>query len=382
MLWYQQTENYGPFKLIGNLVYKGNTTEDSYKERFGMTGDGSSQGFLHISANGDVIRIKMLISLTLILLWATALSRGKTVHQTPLAVFHHAGDPVKLDCSHSISSYNMILWYQQLKEESALKLIGYIYHTNTDMEASYEKRFNISGAGSKAASLHARGFSLLICLGCVSPGLGDGSDITQYPAILWAPRGSDAQMNCSHNKGPTFNQMYWYRQFPGQHLQLLVFTFPGGESKFGSGLEDKFAAIKTVAESGSLTVKNAEGEDSGVYFCASTLTHKEPCLWIIGRKERKQEQIHTARAGTNLCNIQQDTLHQVMLVRSLSWKQRSQGREFWQDFLNGDNDQTSERLHRSNALANRFLFLPDSPTKPCRAHKAPRKCRKSHLQSR
>uniref|UniRef100_A0A8C9SQX0 Ig-like domain-containing protein n=1 Tax=Scleropages formosus TaxID=113540 RepID=A0A8C9SQX0_SCLFO len=33
MLWYQQTENYGPFKLIGNLVYKGNTTEDSYKER-------------------------------------------------------------------------------------------------------------------------------------------------------------------------------------------------------------------------------------------------------------------------------------------------------------------------------------------------------------
>lgn len=76
-------------------------------------------------------------------------------------------------------------------------------------------------------------------------------------------------MNCSHTKGSSYNQMYWYRQLPGEGMKQVVYTTSSSKPEYsGDFSEDKFSAKKTVAESGSFTVKKLEAGDSGMYFCA------------------------------------------------------------------------------------------------------------------
>ncbi|KAF4102512.1 hypothetical protein G5714_017312 [Onychostoma macrolepis] len=94
------------------------------------------------------------------------------------------------------------------------------------------------------------------------------SDVSQVPSVLMAVKGSSVQLNCTHKKDSTFNQMYWYRQRPGQTMTLIVFTSTYDNPDYGDSDKHKFPVIKTVAESGSLTVNNVESDDSAVYFCS------------------------------------------------------------------------------------------------------------------
>ncbi len=48
----------------------------------------------------------------------------------------------------------MILWYQQLKDDSALNLIGYVYYTNPTTEDQYKNQFSIGGNGAKSSTLN------------------------------------------------------------------------------------------------------------------------------------------------------------------------------------------------------------------------------------
>ncbi|KAL7380978.1 hypothetical protein ABVT39_026617 [Epinephelus coioides] len=97
-------------------------------------------------------------------------------------------------------------------------------------------------------------------------GLTDGSGVTQTD-ILWEKQGNNATLRCSHTKGARYNQMYWYRQLPGETMKLIVFTTTSN-TDFGDFNNGKFAATKPDAESGTFTVKNLEPEDKGLYFCA------------------------------------------------------------------------------------------------------------------
>uniref|UniRef100_A0A3Q2NZ58 Ig-like domain-containing protein n=1 Tax=Fundulus heteroclitus TaxID=8078 RepID=A0A3Q2NZ58_FUNHE len=95
-----------------------------------------------------------------------------------------------------------------------------------------------------------------------------GSDVTQTP-LVWKNKGENATISCSHTKGDLYFQMYWYRQLPGETMKLIVFTTTGGSKHdFGSFSKEKFSATKTVAQSGTFTVKNLEPKDEGLYFCA------------------------------------------------------------------------------------------------------------------
>uniref|UniRef100_A0A8C2KEI6 Immunoglobulin V-set domain-containing protein n=1 Tax=Cyprinus carpio TaxID=7962 RepID=A0A8C2KEI6_CYPCA len=91
------------------------------------------------------------------------------------------------------------------------------------------------------------------------------SDVLQFPSVLMAVKGSDVQLNCTHKKDFSFNQMYWYRQRPGQTMTLIVFTTSlNNKHDYGDSDPNKFPAIKTVPERGSLTVNNVESDDSAV----------------------------------------------------------------------------------------------------------------------
>uniref|UniRef100_A0A8D0AG15 Ig-like domain-containing protein n=1 Tax=Sander lucioperca TaxID=283035 RepID=A0A8D0AG15_SANLU len=89
------------------------------------------------------------------------------------------------------------------------------------------------------------------------------------PDILWGKKGDNATINCSHTKDAGYNQMYWYRQLPGETMKLIVFTRYGfDDHDFGDFSKDKFSATKPDTESGTFTVNNLEPEDKGLYFCA------------------------------------------------------------------------------------------------------------------
>uniref|UniRef100_A0A3Q0QSQ8 Ig-like domain-containing protein n=1 Tax=Amphilophus citrinellus TaxID=61819 RepID=A0A3Q0QSQ8_AMPCI len=96
------------------------------------------------------------------------------------------------------------------------------------------------------------------------------SDVQQTP-ILWEREGDSASMQCNHTKGVGYRWMYWFRQVPGETMTLIVFAATGkkdNEHDYGNFDKEKFSASKTVAESGTFTVKKLEPKDKGLYFCA------------------------------------------------------------------------------------------------------------------
>ncbi|KAJ8340907.1 hypothetical protein SKAU_G00331980 [Synaphobranchus kaupii] len=159
--------------------------------------------------------IRHLSAFTIILYSLTGLSFGNSVHQSPSTLLNHTGESVQLSCSHNIPNYDTILWYHQPQQGNGMKLIGRVSYKNVELEG--EKRFN---------------------------------------------------MNCSHNLGGTYFQMYWYKQNSPEGIRLIVFTTLGTSPEFGNFSKGRYVAEKTVAERGSLTVKKLEAEDGGAYFCA------------------------------------------------------------------------------------------------------------------
>ncbi|MCI4382434.1 hypothetical protein PGIGA_G00014880, partial [Pangasianodon gigas] len=98
--------------------------------------------------------------------------------------------------------------------------------------------------------------------------LAGENGVTQNPSVAWHLKGEAAEMKCSHNKGVTYSQMYWYRQRQGESMELIVYTRTSSEPEFGSVDKKKFSTVKEIAANGSLTVKDLDTEDSAVYFCA------------------------------------------------------------------------------------------------------------------
>ncbi|KAF1374492.1 hypothetical protein PFLUV_G00229660 [Perca fluviatilis] len=71
------------------------------------------------------------IALNVILVSGSSLS--DRVYQTPAHVFNKPKEMAKINCSHSIDSYNQILWYKQSNRQ--LQFLGYMFSTSGNPEA-------------------------------------------------------------------------------------------------------------------------------------------------------------------------------------------------------------------------------------------------------
>ncbi|AWP15896.1 T-cell receptor beta chain [Scophthalmus maximus] len=98
--------------------------------------------------------IRNLSRITVLLLWLfCGGSLNSQVHQEPSSILGVVRDSETISCSHSVSSYNVILWYQQSAGDTALKLIGYIYYANPTLEEPFQQHFNVTGDGSTKSQL-------------------------------------------------------------------------------------------------------------------------------------------------------------------------------------------------------------------------------------
>uniref|UniRef100_A0A672MVF6 Ig-like domain-containing protein n=1 Tax=Sinocyclocheilus grahami TaxID=75366 RepID=A0A672MVF6_SINGR len=147
------------------------------------------------------------------------------------------------------------------------------------------------------------------------------SDVSQVPSVLMAVNGSSVQLNCTHKKDSSFVQMYWYRQRPGQTMTLIVFTSTlSSKHDYADSDPNKFPAIKTVPESGSLTVNNVESDDSAVYFCSvrqHTTVFYLPSKRIQSELYKKLSRLFQALSLQSAgVAVEQSTSHQIKFAHS------------------------------------------------------------------
>ncbi|CAK6965773.1 hypothetical protein PFLUV_G00229620 [Scomber scombrus] len=97
----------------------------------------------------------LIISIiTLFWIKGVYLNKEKQVFQEPRNLLWKPNDEVKLNCTHKISGYDTILWYQRSAGDTALKLIAYMRYKTPKVEPPFQSRFKVSGDGEKTAYLH------------------------------------------------------------------------------------------------------------------------------------------------------------------------------------------------------------------------------------
>uniref|UniRef100_A0A3B3WQ61 Ig-like domain-containing protein n=1 Tax=Poecilia mexicana TaxID=48701 RepID=A0A3B3WQ61_9TELE len=89
-----------------------------------------------------------------LLYFSFALFQSSDVQQDPPSILGTLQGPATITCSHSSSSFNVILWYQKPTGGSALKLVGHTLYESPTMEDEFKDHFNIKGDGSKKSELH------------------------------------------------------------------------------------------------------------------------------------------------------------------------------------------------------------------------------------
>lgn len=73
------------------------------------------------------------------------------VDQNPAEIIVSSGESCTLSCSHSISSYNTILWYYQRGQN--MHIIGYSFHSTVNLENAADKRYDLNGDAKSSVNL-------------------------------------------------------------------------------------------------------------------------------------------------------------------------------------------------------------------------------------
>uniref|UniRef100_A0A672QJ50 Ig-like domain-containing protein n=1 Tax=Sinocyclocheilus grahami TaxID=75366 RepID=A0A672QJ50_SINGR len=156
----------------------------------------------------------------------------------------------------------MILWYEQLKGDSALNLIGYVLYKNPATESQYTNQFNITGDGAKSSTLEFK------------PEASRRS-VTYY---------------CAASKAhvPNYNQINWYRQNQDHGFTLMGYLLekePYKENDF----KDKIEMSGDGNNNGYLNIKSLSSNDNAVYFCGQAVFGNGTKLTVLERDISKPE---------------------------------------------------------------------------------------------
>lgn len=102
-----------------------------------------------------------------ILFFSTDTSLSSEIFQTT-DVIENPGNNVNLSCTHTYKDFFYLYWYQQTRQDTSLKLTGYLHTTTFYKEPDYEKRFFIygdakSGGTLQISNLNSRDSAVYFC---------------------------------------------------------------------------------------------------------------------------------------------------------------------------------------------------------------------------
>ncbi|XP_051578033.1 uncharacterized protein LOC127454710 [Myxocyprinus asiaticus] len=108
-----------------------------------------------ITQLSTVIRLNMrqfiiretLITIIFSLFRSKGFTQSDKVLQMPRDMIVNLKDSPKLQCSHSISNYNRILWYKQTQDKQLL-LLGYLTGSQPQLEPEFTNKFDLKGDGN------------------------------------------------------------------------------------------------------------------------------------------------------------------------------------------------------------------------------------------
>ncbi|XP_059209646.1 M1-specific T cell receptor beta chain-like [Centropristis striata] len=112
---------------------------------------------LNLAIKHNNMFVVFCIALNIILVSGSSLS--DQVHQTPADINKKPEETAEITCSHSIESYNRILWYKQLKNKE-LQFLGYMLSTADNPEPGLGVKVKGSANKDQNCTLIIEGLSL------------------------------------------------------------------------------------------------------------------------------------------------------------------------------------------------------------------------------
>uniref|UniRef100_A0A8C9PFT1 Ig-like domain-containing protein n=1 Tax=Spermophilus dauricus TaxID=99837 RepID=A0A8C9PFT1_SPEDA len=91
--------------------------------------------------------------------------------------------------------------------------------------------------------------------------------ITQSPRHIITETGEKVTLRCHQTDNHDY--MYWYRQDPGQGLQLIHYSYGVGNTAKGD-VSDGYSVSRSNKKDFPLTLESTTRSQTSVYFCATS----------------------------------------------------------------------------------------------------------------
>ncbi|XP_067881634.1 uncharacterized protein [Heterodontus francisci] len=101
--------------------------------------------------------------------------------------------------------------------------------------------------------------------------------IHQWPTLVVVKRGEPAELNCYQNDSSK-SVMLWYRQYAGQGLTLMGYSYTGSSPTYEGKFEEEVKIIRPEDKRCSLRVLKVKAVDAAVYYCAAREHSAADCL--------------------------------------------------------------------------------------------------------
>ncbi|XP_037550754.1 M1-specific T cell receptor beta chain [Nematolebias whitei] len=261
--WYQRPAGDSALKLIGYMLYTSQNLEDEFKERFGVSGDGSKKSELQLEKlNAEDSGVYFCVA------QRHGSSLSEQVVQTPAETLKRSGETAKISCSHSIQSYDQILWYKQ-SDQHPMQLLGYMFGDAAFPERGLNVKMEGSANKDKSCTLTVEGSSL-------------SDQVVQTPSFIQASPGGAAKMTCSHSI-QSYNQILWYKRSEHGELTLLGYMYLDNSNP-EPGVNVLMEGSADEGRNCSLTLRELSVSSSALYFCAANVNNYEPAYFGKGTK--------------------------------------------------------------------------------------------------
>uniref|UniRef100_A0A6Q2YXW0 Ig-like domain-containing protein n=1 Tax=Esox lucius TaxID=8010 RepID=A0A6Q2YXW0_ESOLU len=102
---------------------------------------------------------------------------------------------------------------------------------------------------------------------CFFSGLTAGDSITSVNNQVIGTEGEYVTLNCTYETSSDYPWLYWYRQYPNQAPQFILYKGANGETD--GEFKNRFHAhLNVTTKSVPLTIQGLQLSDSAVYYCA------------------------------------------------------------------------------------------------------------------